>query len=287
MLVGISTYTYPWAFGIPGYPPSQPMTGLDLLREAGRLGVQAVQFGDNYPLHRLAPVDWQTLRAEARNRHLQVQVGTRGLTPDNLRTYIKLAWEAQSPFLRMVIDDGAYQPDIPQIIDIIRAKLPVLESAGVVLALENHDRFTGEDLWRIATETSLQWVGFCLDTTNSFGAGETAEQVLNSLTNANLVNLHVKDFRVERVAHKMGFTIEGCEPGAGMLDLNYFLFRLRDDYEQGKDGSMVVSKRKKPLAVTLEQWPPFLDTLDQTIVREAQWAETGVDWIKNTLNQLS
>lgn len=287
MILGISTYTYPWAFGVPGYLPDKPMTGLDLLREAQRLGVQAVQFGDNYPLHQLSAAEWLQLRNEAHQQGIQIQVGTRGLTPDNLKTYIKLAWEAQSPFLRMVIDDGEYKPSIDEVIALIREKLPVLEKAGVVLAIENHDRFSGKDLIQILSQTSLEWVNICLDTTNSFGAGETAGEVLLYVMVPNVVNLHVKDFRANRVAHKMGFVIEGCEPGKGLLDLHELLKIVSNSDRLGTGWLKSKLKRLYPLALTLEQWPPFTGDLTETIAQEARWADAGIDWIKQALTQRS
>ncbi|GAB2602290.1 sugar phosphate isomerase/epimerase family protein [Spirosoma areae] len=286
MQAGISTYTYPWAIGVPGYPPTYPMTAFDLLREAKRLDVQAVQFGDNLPLHVLPPADWQALLNEATRSNIQIQVGTRGLTSENLKTYIRLAWEARSPFLRIVIDDADYQPTINEIVAIISDKVPTLETAGVVLAIENHDRFTGHDLWQIALQTSLRQVGFCLDTTNSFGAGETVDNVLACLENASVVNLHVKDFLIRRVPHKMGFLIEGCEPGTGKLDLKSLLIDILDLAKKPDKRAYAVTKRDYPLVLTLEQWPPLSGTLEQTIALEAQWAEKGINWIKQIIHQV-
>lgn len=298
MLIGLSTYTYPWAFGVPGYSPSQPMTGLDLLREATRLGVDAVQFGDNYPLHVLSAAEWQKLQREATERNLQIQVGTRGLTPENLKRYIRLAWEARSPFLRMVIDEGDFQPSVDEVIAIIKEKLPALEKAGVLLAIENHDRFKADDFAKISMAVGSAHVGFCLDTTNSFGAGETVDKVLMLavFNSATIVNLHIKDFRIKRVSHKMGFLIEGCEPGTGMFDLLDSLELLTGRSVRKQDSEFLADikqklpkkyRQKLPLTLTLEQWPPLLNSLEETIATEARWAETGINWIRHTIKKLS
>jgi len=50
MLTGISTYTYTWAFGVPGSLPSKPMDVFALLDKAAEQGVDCIQIADNYPL---------------------------------------------------------------------------------------------------------------------------------------------------------------------------------------------------------------------------------------------
>ena len=53
MRLGIGTYTFAWAIGVPGSPPAKPMSAFDLLDEATRLKVGVVQFCDNLPLVKL------------------------------------------------------------------------------------------------------------------------------------------------------------------------------------------------------------------------------------------
>ncbi|MBD0258148.1 MAG: sugar phosphate isomerase/epimerase, partial [Cytophagales bacterium] len=53
MQLGISTYTYPWAVGVPGSEPPVPLTAPDLIARAGEHGIPIVQVGDNLPLHTL------------------------------------------------------------------------------------------------------------------------------------------------------------------------------------------------------------------------------------------
>ena len=75
MKIGLSSYTFPWAVGVPGWPPTSPLGPVALLRTAAELGVGVVQFADNLPLDEL---DEQQLSAvEA--------VGTTGLCVMHLR----------------------------------------------------------------------------------------------------------------------------------------------------------------------------------------------------------
>ncbi|MBD2699031.1 TIM barrel protein [Spirosoma sp. BT702] len=277
MLIGLSSYSFPWAVGIPGYVPTQPLTHDGLLERAIAWNVSAVQFGDNLPLDVLSVDEWKALRSKAEANGIQLEVGMRGLKPVNLKTYIRLAWEARSPFLRVVIDEGDFQPTVDEVMAIIKEKLPALRQAGVMLGIENHDRFSRRDLANIARKTDSDWVGFCVDTTNSMGAGESVLDVLDALTFLKVVNLHLKDFRAQRIESKMGFHVEGCEPGTGLLNIQNLLYD-RKTYQ--------LNKQDRPITLTLEQWPPFRNTLDETIAMELAWAEKGIQWIKQAITDL-
>ena len=51
MRAGLSSYTYTWAVGVPGYSPARPLTLVQLLERAASLSVSVVQIADNLPLH--------------------------------------------------------------------------------------------------------------------------------------------------------------------------------------------------------------------------------------------
>ncbi|MCU0354117.1 MAG: sugar phosphate isomerase/epimerase, partial [Cytophagales bacterium] len=149
MYLSISSYTFPWAVGVAGHEPAKPLIATDLLALATRHGAAGVQFGDNLPLHLLTDSELGQLVAEARQRNVRLETGTRRLTTDNLRRYLAIAQRLGSPFLRVVIDDADYHPDEAQVIDVIQSVLDGFRAAGVMLAIENHDRFPVDSLRRI------------------------------------------------------------------------------------------------------------------------------------------
>ena len=51
MKLGISSYTYSWAVGVPGHAPARPLDENDLLDKAHEHRVSLLQIGDNLPLH--------------------------------------------------------------------------------------------------------------------------------------------------------------------------------------------------------------------------------------------
>ena len=107
-------------------------------------------------------------------------------------------------------------PPPDDLIALLRNAGPALAAANVTLALENHDRFPAATLRGIIESAAIPHAGICLDTANSLGAGEGLSAVTETLAPLT-VNLHVKDVRISRLPHMMGFVVEGRPLGAGQL----------------------------------------------------------------------
>ena len=265
MQLGISSFTYTWAIGVPGHPPDRPMTALDLSDKAASLGLSLVQICDNLPLDQLSPAELDAFERRASELSISVEVGTRGIGLDHLRTYLQLAARLKSPILRVVVDTADHHPPEDEVVHTIKAVIPEFERAGVCLAVENHDRFKVQTLARILDCIGSNYVGICLDTANSFGALEGPDVVVDVL-GSRTVNLHVKDFVVRRASHKLGFSIEGRPAGQGQLDIPWLLQALR---AQGRDPNAV-----------LELWTPPEKTLSATIAKEDAWAVASVEYLR-------
>ena len=127
---------------------------------------------------------------------MAIEVGTRGIDPEDLQRYLRLATRLGSPFLRVVIDTAESHPTEDEVARTMRGDHAPLRGCGRrVLAIENHDRFTVRQLVRILERVDSPSVGICLDVANSFGALEGPEVVVETLA-PWAANLHVKDFVV-------------------------------------------------------------------------------------------
>lgn len=264
MRLGLSSYAYTWSIGVPGHPPAHPMTGGQLLETAARLQVPVVQIADNIPLHRLPAAEIDALAELAVRLSLQVEVGTRGIGPDHLQRYLALARRFGSPILRVVIDSPEEQYSPEAATDLLRSSARAFRDAGVVLAIENHDRLPAAVLARMVCDLGTDWVGVCLDTVNSLGALEGPGVVVETL-GPLIVNLHLKDFAIFRPPHMMGFTVEGRPAGRGQLDVPWLLETLA---AHGRDFSAIV-----------ELWTPPEPALEQTIRKEHRWAEESLQYL--------
>lgn len=268
MKLGIGSYTFTWAVGVPWNLPESPLNACGLVDRAVQLGVGLVQIADNLPLDRLTAAELDALEAHAAESGVSVEVGTRGIGPDHLARYLELAQRFHSGILRVVIDTPDHRPVEDEIVGILSGFVPALERAGVCLAIENHDRFKARTLARIVERTASPMVGICLDTVNSFGALEGPELVLDAL-GPWVVNLHVKDFTIERAGHMMGFVVEGRPAGSGRLDVPWLLGELR---AHGRDPDAI-----------LELWTPPQATLPETIAKEAEWATASIAYLRRLI----
>jgi len=269
MKLGIGSYALAWAIGVPGHPPARPLTAFDLLAEVARLGVRLVQICDNLPLTKLAPADLDRFEERARELAIQVEVGTLGLNPENLRAYLELARRFHCPFVRVVVDSPGDEPTPEEIVSRLCPLVSEFAAADVRLAIENHDRLRSGTLARIVEQLGSEHVGICLDTVNSFGALEGPEAVVQTLAPFTLC-LHAKDFTIRRVSHRMGFVLEGCPAGAGQLDVPWLLRQL--------------AASPHPFNVILETWVPPGNTLEETITRERAWTEAGKNYLRTLIS---
>ncbi len=266
MRLGLSTYSYTWAVGVPGQMPRNPMTAQKLIDKAADLGFQCVQIADNLPLHSFSKGELMAIFNYAQSKNIGIEVGTRGLQPKNVSQYISIAKLIQSPILRIVIDEPGFEPPIDGVIATIKDILPSLEKNNIKLAIENHDRFKSSEFVRMVLETDPSWIGICLDSVNSMGAGEGLNEVVQQLA-PHSINLHLKDFSVKRVWHKMGFMVEGVPAGQGMLNIEWL---KKEVAQKGNCESAI-----------LELWTPPEATLEETITKENQWVEESIKFLKN------
>ena len=268
MQLGISTYSFPWSVGIKDFTPPQPLTASELLEYAAQKNIGFVQFGDNFPLHLLAKQELDDLKKMADELNLKIQVGTRKLTVDNILIYISIASILNTEFIRIVIDDENYHPKQKEVIDIINQVLPDLRRADLCLAIENHDRFPALVLKDIIESTNNDRIAICLDTANSLGAGEGLGEVV-SILGPYTVNLHIKDVRINRLDHKMGFRISGCTAGTGVLNIPSLVEEIK---KYGRCDSAI-----------LEIWSDPESTIEETIRKEKESVERSIEYLKTII----
>lgn len=269
--LGIGSYAFAWSIGVPGYPlPDTPMNHQDFLQTAVDLGLKVAQIADNLPLLTLSDEERAALKAFADANQLTVEVGTRGIQPENVRRYLNIAQQFGSPILRAVVDSAGFEPDDDTVVAIVTDLLPEFEAKNIILAIENHDRFRAAQLVKILKAIDSPYAGICLDTVNSFGSLEGPEIVVEQL-GPYVVNLHVKDFLIRRQDHNMGFLLEGTPAGVGMLDVPWLINALS---QYGRDFSAII-----------ELWPAPEANMNQTADKEQQWAQESVSTLRQWIQE--
>ncbi|HVY68460.1 MAG TPA: TIM barrel protein, partial [Verrucomicrobiae bacterium] len=165
MRLGLSSYTYGWAVGVPGHVPGQPIDEHGLLDHCAYHRVKVLQIGDNLPLHPFAAARLTRLAERAVRDGVQLEVGARGLTVQRVADYADLARKLGARLIRFVIDDADYHPDPKTVTAVLVEVAPLLD--GLTLGIENHDRFSAASLRRMIEAAGSDRIGVCLDTANS------------------------------------------------------------------------------------------------------------------------
>ncbi len=258
-----------WSIGFPGAEPVKPMNAFDLLDKAIDLGVKVVQYGPNLPLGSLSPTALSSLLARAKSAGIVIEIGTQGLEPSHLRDQLHLAARVESRLLRTTTEgsDGIAVP-----LERVRANIleivPALLEHDVFLAIEN-GRVSASALAGLVDSVGSSHVGITLDTVNSLAIPEGTEQVTNILSKHTKC-LHVKDFVVERLWHRMGFSVHGRPAGGGQLNIPELLEKVVDADPEAN--------------AILELWPPEQDTLKDTIRIENAWAAQSVSYLRRYIS---
>jgi sugar phosphate isomerase/epimerase len=268
MKLGLSSYTYTWAVGVPGSLPLKPMSPYDLVDKAAACGLTLVQIADNLPLEKMKESELSNLGKYGAARGVDIEMGGRGLTPEHTVKCLETAKSLNSPILRMVIDNSGYEPDLNSVISAIKELVPEFKYRKIKLAIENHDRFKAREFEKIILGVGSEWVGICLDSVNSMGAGEGFEEVSKILL-PYTINLHIKDFTIRRVSHKMGIIIEGAPAGKGMLNIKELVNKL---YFTNSCQSAI-----------LELWTPPEKEIEATLRKEEKWANESIEYLKSVL----
>ena len=250
MKLGLSTYALTWSFGIHSYLPKSQITLPEFLGRAVELGYQGVQIADNAHLLELSSEGRHELWHKAEDLGLFVEIGARGLTPENLKTHIEIAIEAKSPFLRFVVDGPGFEPPLVELPELLASAADECENNGIILAIENHDRFESPQIASWLDAINSEFIGICLDTANSYGSGEGFRETIDTLL-PYTVNFHLKDFVVNRQPHMLGLLIEGTAVGQGLLPIQEILEKLKS--------------HKRCQSVTVEHWTGLQDSVAETI----------------------
>jgi sugar phosphate isomerase/epimerase len=265
MKLGISSYTYAWAIGVPGAMPNRPLSALQLLEKARELGVGLVQFGPNLPLDQLPEKELHDVVKHADAWKIDLEMGTQGLDPAHLRCQMQFAKRIGVILLKTTPEpaDGKI-PLRTEMTRCLRAIARDLADSKIHLAVDN-SRIPAQELNELLNPLGSPWLGVALDTANSLAIPQGWQLSVRVLAYHTL-SVQIKDFVVRPAWHGMGFTIEGRPPGKGQLNIPW----LVDSF---------AALRVVPSAF-LESWTPQQKTLQETIALEQVWAEQGVEYLR-------
>lgn len=192
-------------------------------------------------------------------------MGTTGIGADNILQYAKLGARFGSKTIRTLLPEGMAINDV----QIALKKLtPILQDYQIAMAIENYECFHCVEYQELFDNLPETYFKFCLDTANNLGTGESVWDFLECLA-PHLLCLHIKDIVVKRIETRMGFVVTGAKAGEGILDVPALLRRVKLTCPD--------------CWVILEQWPPYVSDLQQTLRMEEKWVEDGVRFLKECI----
>ena len=262
MRLGLSSFIYRYATS-PDRGDAPPMGPATMLRRAYALGVDAVQFSDNLPLHLVDDDALAALRDLGGELGLGIEVGARGLDRPLLERYVELAGFFGSQALRLVLDE----PDPERARAGLAWLLPRLKDADLPLAIENHGSLPATQLAAIVDELDDPLLRFCVDTANNLILLERPLETVAALA-PKALQLHLKDYVVEKAP--VGYRITGRVLGQGSLDIAAVLALVRPV--------------ERDLDVYLESWMDPAATWGETLLQEEQWIARCVEQARRWLN---
>ena len=261
--IGVGSWTFPWATAtVLNHQPEQKLGPLGVVQRAKDLGLHVVHFLDNLPLDKCRDDAIGSASEYAARHGIDVEIGTRSTEPEHLLKYLEIAKKMDARLVRTMGGWHGTPATLSEIATNLRKVLPAFGETGVRIALENYEAYRTSDLGELVGRIDHPSLGICLDLTNSFGALESADEILRNLVPFT-ISVHLKEFAVERLEFLMGFAFRGKPTGQGMLPLQ----KIFD--------ALVAADRQANVIV--EQWPPFQDSLLSTMELELSWARQSVE----------
>ena len=269
--VGISSFAYSFGCGSrPFQKPERLLTPFDLIDKALDIGAEVLQFGDNVPLEVYTDEELESIRIYAEESEIELEVGMRKATEARLKNYLKITQKTGAHFLRLITDGVDFQPDFQEFCIILLSVIPQLEESGVVLGIENHDRFLVNEYAHMMEAVDHPQIGITVDSVNSLSTEEPLDEVLKYLA-PFCVCLHVKDYVIKRSNGGGGLKITGARLGTGRLDIHRCFEECR--ISSSRDFNII-----------LESWMEPCGTLEETLRMEDEWARAGVRYLKQLVS---
>ena len=257
---GISSWAFTWHIGAAGYEmPEMPMKLAMLAECAVQLEAEVLQIADNIAYTR---AELKKACAIARSHGTQIELGAKGTEINELEKYIHTAADEGIKILRTLPHSGADVPSADILTERLAKAAEICKSCGVSLAVENHDYYRAQELFDAVELVNSTFVGICYDPVNNYAQGESYLECARIFAD-KVLNVHYKDFSARRMAHMMGFFIEGRPAGDGLIKAE----KLAELFSSG-------------LSWIIELWTPWQGSIKKTVSLEKEWAVKSMKYLK-------
>ncbi|HEY3228545.1 MAG TPA: sugar phosphate isomerase/epimerase family protein [Roseiflexaceae bacterium] len=227
MAFGIAAYSFPCSCGFAqrnGRPASaRPMKVWDLIALAAEYGLNSVEIPLQGMLPDLAVDTIDRLREELASRGLTLIVDSGPVDVEMLGALFPLAARAGARIVRATLSTilegaragvpGGWDAYLQEMRRRVVALRPALEEHGLILALENHQDATSDDLLSLC-EAGGARVGVTFDVVNPLAVGEEPFAFARKLGSL-IRNVHIKDYQI--FPTESGYRLVRCAIGQGVI----------------------------------------------------------------------
>jgi sugar phosphate isomerase/epimerase len=262
-MIGLGTYAYFWQHSDRG---PEPLSLADAFRDTRAQGVGLFQICDYAPLLGMSPAAVAEAASTARELDLEIELGTKGVEPGHLETFLRLADAFGARLVRSMLYTPDSRPSLGEAERMLRTALAGYEASGVTLALETYEQVATDDLVGLVESIGSDRLGICLDPANVVARLETPKAVVERCA-PYVKNVHVKDFAFARQDGWVGFTYSGAPMGTGLHDYPHLLSAVHPD-ERG-------------INQIVEHWQPWQGDPQTTVTTEREWTRTTLEYLRS------
>lgn len=265
--LGLGTYAFFWegAQALPTGPNPDPLPLAGMLARTAELGLGMFQICDYAPLVGFSAAELRELRATADDLGIRLELGTKGVAPAHLRSFLELADTLGAGYLRSMVFAPDSRPTLAEAERMLRETLPAFEAAGVRLGLETYEQVPSRDLVALVESIGSDALGICLDPANTVAALENPREVVERCA-PHVNGIHAKDFAFSRRDGWVGFTLAGARMGEGLLDHAHLVDTVRP--------------AERGITRIVEHWLPWQGDLTSTVALERDWTAHNVRYLK-------
>jgi len=263
-MIGLGSYAYFWQ---QSDRVDQPLSLIDVLRDTRAQDVGLFQICDYTPLLTMTARDIADAATAARDLGLVIELGTKGIEPGHLESFLRLADAFDARLVRSMLFAPESRPSLDEAERMLRSALPAYEAAGVTLALETYEQVATEALVGLVERIGSDHLGICLDPANVVARLELPRATVERCAAATR-NIHVKDFAFARQDGWVGFTYSGAPMGSGLHDYPHLLHTVHPD--------------DRGINQIVEHWLPWQGDSDTTVTTEREWTRTTLEYLRST-----
>lgn len=263
-MIGLGTYAYFWQHS---ERAATPLSLIGAFEDTRAQGVDLFQICDYAPLTTMSDAELRDAARAARELGLTIELGTKGIVPEHLEHFLRLADVFGARLVRSMLFGPESRPAFAEAETWLRSSMRAFESAGVTLALETYEQVATDDLVGVIERVGSAHLGICLDPANVVARLENPRTCVEQ-TAALTRNVHVKDFAFARQPGWVGFTYSGTAMGSGLHDYAHLTATVRP--------------RERGINEIVEHWLPWQGDAETTIRTERDWTRITLEHLRST-----